>query len=399
MNLRRTGWVAAMPVLVVAASMIPGAACNKVSEAQNSLCCSDFKVGADMSAIDWGADVNFAAFMQATGDLSASVVAVVDDVTNACKAIAVDLGVPETDVTDTEPEAKVVAWCTKAAGKINTEIMAKGTIKIVAQPPMCTVSASAQASCEGKCSVDATCKAQAGDITVRCDPGKISGKCDAQCTGSCEGSANLAVNCEGSCSGKCSGTCSGNCQGKCDGKENTATCTGVCEGTCDASCKGNCSGSCKVSGGANVACQGDCTGGCSVAYKAPKCTAELKPPSAQCNANANCNASCKGSASAKAECRPGSLSITATGTISASALATLQLNLPKLLTVIQARGKLVADNAQALFTISASLNPANFSGKAAVCVVPAAAAIKSALDGMTASVSATSQISGAIKYP
>lgn len=384
----KTKWrVAFMPVALAALAIVPLQGCDEVTNAQQSLCCSEFTPGADLAAVDWKlegqAGLNFGAFMQATSDFTGAATAMVGDVANACQAIAVDLGAEPRAVTATEPDKRATEWCNLAVSKIK-EVGAQLTISF--QPPSCTINASVQASCEGKCSANVECEITPAQIVARCDPGKLSGRCTAQCTGTCEGSANLAVACEG----KCGGTCEGQCMGNCAVKDAMGNCRGACDGTC----QGECRGSCDVDANAMVQCNADCTGGCSVEYEAPKCKAELSPPSAECQADVDCNASCKASASAKAECREPSLVIE--GSTNADKLiATLQVNLPKLLTIAQARGQLLVDNAQVVVQASGSIEIGG-SVKATACLIPAAAAIGQALKNAEASLTASVSVVGSV---
>lgn len=384
-------------VLLAAAATLPIGGCDKVQEAQAGLCCSDFTVGADLSGVDFEASATFNAFAQASADFAATASAVATDLTNACRLIAVDLGADESAVTETDPAAKLTAWCNLAVTQIKAEITAKGSVSISYQPPVCTFSASAQASCEAKCTASVDCQAELGNIEARCDPGELSVKCEGQCTGSCEGSANLAVACEGTCGGTCDGTCEGTCEGKCDGNQSSGTCAGRCEGKCDAKCTGECRGSCQIEANANVQCNADCTGGCTGTAKAPKCTGELTPPSAQCQGEASCNGSCEASASAKAECKPPAVEIIATGSIDAQAVATLKANIPTIIAIFKVRGQLLLDNVNAIASISAQLDGGDFSAKAAACLIPIGNAIGQAVANIDASVKATASISGELK--
>ncbi len=59
-------------------------------------CCTEFRVGADLSGADFGVDPSikgrFSVLAQAASDFSATATGMVDDVTNACRGIAQDLG-------------------------------------------------------------------------------------------------------------------------------------------------------------------------------------------------------------------------------------------------------------------------------------------------------------------
>jgi hypothetical protein len=376
------------PLALAGIAATPMFACDDVTNAQQTLCCSEFIPGNDLSAVDWGleakANVNYGALMQAIGDFSATATSMATDVANACQAIATDLGEDPNAVKETAADAKAAAWCNKALAAINTKL-GQNKLVINYQPPSCNVNATVQANCEAKCSANVQCEVTPAQIIARCDPGKLSGKCDAQCTGTCEGAANLSVTCEGVCEGECDGACNGQCSQKDSG--------GACAGRCDGTCKGQCRGSCKVDANANVKCEGSCTGGCSVEVKAPKCKGELKPPSADCQGDVNCAASCQASASAKVECTEPSLTVDAQAGVE-DVIATLKVNLPKLLVVAEGKGQLMVDNAQKIFDVSGSVS--FDSTKAVACLVPATSAIATALKNIQASVTASASISAKV---
>jgi hypothetical protein len=390
MTMKTTWRLVALPVALFALAT-PFTACNKLAEAQASICCKEFTAGADLSGIDWGlsgdANLRYSAFMQAAADFSGTASGMITDVGGACKNIASDLGGDITSVKDTDPAARAKAYCALAVAQIK----AAGTFSISFQPPVCTIDASVQGGCEAKCSGSASCEITPAQIVARCDPGKLSGQCSATCKGSCEGSANLAVNCEGTCSGTCEGACDGTCSAK-DGQGN-------CKGSCSGTCKGDCRGSCQIKAGANVQCNADCTGGCSVDYKAPKCTADLSPPSASCQGNVDCSGSCKASASAKATCTDPAVVVTASGNVSASAIASLQMNLPKIVGVLKGKLDLVKANATAVADLGASLGTSgDITGSvhAAACIIPAGNAIQAAVENIAASGEASLSVFGSV---
>jgi hypothetical protein len=373
---------------------IPAIGCDQLTSATDTLCCKDFKVGADLGAVDWGitgdGKATFGAFMQATADFAGTATASVTEVGAACQAIATDLGADPMGVTETDNAKRTTAWCNLAVAQINTVLA--GKVVVVAQPPSCSFNASVQASCEGKCTAEASCQAELGDIKARCTPAQLSGKCKAECTGTCEGSANLAVTCTGVCDGTCEGTCSGTCS-----KGTAAACRGACDGTCG----GECRGSCKVDAGAKVACEGDCTGGCSIDVVAPKCKAELTPPSAMCSGKAECSGSCKASASAKAECTAPSIEVQFTGTATIDtdlAVASLKLNLPKILVAFEGRGKVLLENAKGLADVTGGFvtNAKDLSVKAGLCAIPAGEALATAATNLQVTVTASSSVLTAV---
>jgi hypothetical protein len=393
MKSNRNWRLVAMPV-ALAALGVPAVACDTLNGVQSTVCCTDFKVGADLTAVDWGAkgdaEVKFGAFMQAAADFAGTTTAMVNEVGAACQSIAIDLGGDPTKVTETDAAKRTTAWCNLAVAQIKAQL--SGGVVISFQPPACSFNASVQANCEAKCTADASCQGSLGDIKARCDPAKLSGKCKAQCTGDCEGSANLAVSCTGVCTGTCEGKCSAAC---------SAMSGAECRGRCDGTCTGQCRGSCKLDAGAMAMCEGDCTGGCTVDLVAPKCKAELTPPMASCQGSAECSGSCKASASAKAECTEPSVEVQYMGMATADttlAISSLRLNLPKILVAFEGRGKILLDNAEGLVTVTESFvgSAKDLSVKAGLCAIPAGEALKTAGDNLTVTVQASTSVLGAV---
>lgn len=381
--------LAAAPVLLVGMAVIPAFGCEEIQNAQNDICCREFTPGADLASVEWGldgqAELNYGAFMQAVSDFTGAAGGMVADVTSSCRAIAVDLGASEGEVTETEPDKRASAWCALAVARIGA-VGAQLSVRF--QPPSCTVDVSAQASCEARCSANVECTLTPAEIIARCDPGKLSGRCTAKCQGSCEGSANLAVNCQGSCAG----TCEGDCNGKCSATGMGGECRGACEGTCN----GQCRGSCEIAANADVTCNADCTGGCSVEYEAPKCTAQLSPPKAECQGSAECSGSCDASASARAQCKEPSIEISGSGDVD-RLVSTLRLNLPRLLLVAQARGRLLLESAEAVVELGGNLGGSvGGSVKAGACLVPAGTAIDQAARNINASLNASLTVMGSV---
>jgi modification target Cys-rich repeat protein len=390
MNTTKKFRIAALPALAatIAAPFVLGAGCGDDLNPLGAICCEDFKPGTNMLEVDWGLEgqlnADFGVAIQAIGDFSASVTAMMNDLGSTCRSMAVELGTAEDAVTTADPAEYTTQWCSLAAQAIGT-LKGNASITINAQPPQCSVSANVQASCEGSCKVDASCTEP--EIDVRCDPGQLSVKCEGSCSGSCEGSANVAVACEGTCEG----TCEGECQGQCSATNADGSCAGSCSGTCTGSCRG----SCAVAADANLECEGECTGGCEGTATAPKCKGELSPPT--CEGSADCQASCKASASAKAECTPPAVTLSVTGDIDAKGLAVLEKYLPQILLVVEGRGKLLLDNAEAMVSVSANLDGAlEGDGKAVFCIIPAAAAITGALTNIQATVTAAGSVTASL---
>ena len=123
--------------LLVSAAALAGCGENGLPDnPAGDLCCTDFSVGADMSATDWGlegdANAKFSAFAQAAGDLSAVATGSVDDMFIACQNIALDLGADPEDpsVADATGTEAMSAWCTLAAGQINAKFSASGSASL-----------------------------------------------------------------------------------------------------------------------------------------------------------------------------------------------------------------------------------------------------------------------------
>lgn len=376
--MNRTKKLIAMP-FALAALTAPMflASCDTISNPLDAVCCTQFKPGTNMVTADWGleasANLEFGAAMQAVGDFNATAQGMVNDLTVACRGMAIDMGAAEDAVTEVDPNKAVVAWCKEAMKQLATF---KADISITVQPAKCEVSVSAKLDCEAQCDASVQCELTPAEIKASCEPGKLSGQCSGSCTGTCEGSASLAVTCNGACEGTCEGTCMGSQDG------------GKCNGTCN----GKCRGSCAADGSAMAKCEGSCSGECSVDFKAPKCTGTFTPPKAECKAQGSCEASCDASASAKAECTPPAVEITG-GTNIDEKIAALKKWLPQIYLNIEGRLSLLVDQASAFGTITGSFNfDPTSSASAVFCLPTAIASVASAGDNILAVGSASVDI-------
>ncbi len=401
------------------------------------LCCTEFKVGADLTGVDWGldADVNakFSAFAQASADLSAVATGSLNDVAIACQNLAIELGADPEDssVAGKSGADAVSAWCTLAAGTLtatfgaNAEV--KGSFSVEFEPPKCTASVSATADCQASCSGSAECDLNANP--PKCEGGKLS----VQCSGSCEASAETpSVKCTGSCSGNCSGSCKAEagatvtCEGKCDGTCTAAAGGGTMDGIqADGSCKGECDGTCEMAADAMVQCSGTCEGSCDATCEAQPggvsaecdgtCMGEASAPKCEggtlelnCSADVDCNGNCNASASAKAECTPPSVAVSfeATGTLDVEAqakvdlaIASLEAHLPNLLLVIKARGTAFVDTLGVVVESGASISGDVAGGgsvKAVACAAAVVGVITEASANFKASLDASLKVTGAV---
>jgi hypothetical protein len=368
---------------------------QKATEGASALCCTDFKVGADLGAVDWGiSDAalsgKFSAFAQAASDLSGVASGALSDITVACRNIATDLGASADDPSLSADGKKKTgtdamnAWCALAKAQISARFGASGTlaasVSVVYDPPQCTASFEAKASCQGHCDASATCDLKA--TPPKCTGGQLS----VECSGSCTAEAGATLHCTGSCSG--------NCQGSCTASGGVAVdCTGQCDGTCSAGADTTAQPGIQADG----SCKGD--------IAAPTC--EGGKLEGGCTASADCEASCNASAQAKADCTPPAVRVTATANASLTAdqqlelqaaLASLEANLPKVLLVFKARGQAFVDGISAVASAGATLtaNADALGVKGVACGVSIAAVVTQASANFSASLTAAVSIAGSV---
>ncbi|HKY35704.1 MAG TPA: hypothetical protein VJN18_07195 [Polyangiaceae bacterium] len=404
---------------------------NPLSDVQEGLCCKQFSVGADLKNANFGLegelDGQFKAFAQAGSDLAVVANGALLDVSVACENIARDLGADPAAVDAAVAKGgadAVTDLCTLATAQIKANFSAKGTFKaqaeLVFEPPKCTASVDAQASCEGGCSAS-------GECDVSAEPPKCTGgKLTVECSGSCSGEANAAVSCTGACDAKCTGACSakadvavdcqGTCEGTCEaggmtngtGAQADGSCDGTCNGkcsyaaefkppTCEGTCEGSCEGSCTAEAGVKFTCDGSCKGD----FEAPKC--EGGKLELACDVDVNCKANCEASVSAKAECTPPRVAVTVAGSASLdadaqlqlkAAIASLEANLPNLLLVVEARGAafLAGVEASAKYGLELTADAGDLSGEAVLCIPAIAGALSEASGNFSASLDASASV-------
>lgn len=380
-------------VLIATALTIPVLAngCSS-NPADNPLCCTEFKVGGTIDA-SIGGSVQSQVAVQAVADIAGIATAAIDDLTTACRGIAMDLDVAQADAdaaeANTDKNAKMKAWCS-AAVKVIGSAKGGGSITIDAQPPQCEASVSAKLNCQAKCSGSASCDFKANP------PKCTGGKLEVSCKGDCTASAGASVSCTGSCSGSCPGSCTAEggveCSGKCDGTceasasgggsgiQADGTCKGTCKGTCavtapsakcTGSCQGSCDAACKGSATASVKCDGTCSGD----YEPISCTGGKLEGG--CQVDAKCDANCDGSVQAKATCTPPSFNVVVTGqadaNIAGKLIDTLKANFGVILSL--------KSRFQAVATATASLtgNISAVTDIKVACVPPLVAAAAQAV--------------------
>jgi hypothetical protein len=398
---------------LMAAVALPASLGGCSSDADNPLCCNEFKVGATIDAKIGGSAQSQVA-VQAVADFAAIASAAVDDITAGCRSMAQDLDAPKAEQDKAEGNAdkreKMKAWCSLAVQAIGTfKAQAGGKLTVKFDPPKCEASVSAKANCQAKCDVNGKCD-------IKANPPKCTGgKLQVSCKGECTAEAGASVACEGECTGNCEGSCqaqggvecSGKCEGTCEasaqggtgsGIQADGTCKGTCKGTCQAtppgvkcqgSCKGKCSASCKASANASVKCDGKCSGD----FEPLKC--EGGKLEGGCQVDAKCDANCDASVSAKAECKPPQLTVSFEGAADIQAAgklkATFEANMGIIL-AFKSRLEVMANIA------------GNFTGNIkavadikAACIPPMIAAVGSAADDVSASFKASGDIVATIQ--
>lgn len=389
----------------------------------SAVCCTEFKVGADLSSADFGLSGKvrgeFLAFAQASSDLASTANEALIDVQTACRDIAVELGAPSADVANAEarPEReRTTELCRLAVGQIKTQVTARLQVDVAFQPPICEVSVRARARCEGQCSVDGTCDVKVNPPVCR------GGKLEVTCRGECTADVGASLYCEGSCTGSCEGQCVAQggvrCNGRCEGTctaDGSATgqafdaqgnCVGTCQGTCEAtapgvrcqgSCKGQCDAACRAEGNATVTCDGKCSGD----FEPLRCRGGTLEGG--CNVDASCKANCSASAEARAACSPPAVTIRAQAAVDPElgrAIQVLEAKLPPLIVVLKARGQafvdVVSNLAQAGVATGSSAVGGNLSARATACLIPIGATIGDAAANARVSLEGSADVLGSV---
>ncbi len=338
----------------------PGAA-----GALGNFACPELQGGAMNATFEADARANatIRAFVTASGDLQGIAAKAEAEVGAACERMGHDLGVPPEQMAPRQNEGRVAAACNAVSAKIDAILHTgvSASLKADVTPPKCEVHAEAEAQCKGACAVNV----DPGYVKAHCEPGHLYGRC------------------EGTCSGQCAGTCNGECQGQCAGQGQAgaggAAAAGHCAGQCNGTCKGTCSA--------------DCHGACTVDFKEPKCDVAVKAPSA----DGHCEGSCKAHAELTAHCTEARVVVHAavnTGEMG-KLIATLQANLPALITAEIAYGRRIAGDVQVLVQSGSELPNAlgQLTAHAGACVAAAANATVSAQASLRVSVQASASLS------
>ena len=392
----------------------------------SAICCTEFKVGADLSTTDFGLQGEvrgrFVAFAQASADLAATASAALADVQSSCRNIAVELGVPAAEIAAAEQRPdrdRTTELCRLAVSQLRAKLTARVQVDVAYQPPVCEVSVQAHARCEAQCSARGGCDVRANPPVCR------GGRLEIVCRGECTAKAGATLHCEGTCTGNCQGACVAEggvrCNGRCDGTctaeggaggpegaafDAQGNCIGICKGTCSSTppgvqcqgaCNGQCDGACRAEANATVTCDGDCRGD----FEPLRCTGGTLEST--CDVDAKCKADCAASASARASCQPPVVVVTARAGVDNEIgryLQVLEANIPPLLVLLKARGQtfvdLVGQIAGAAGTTGSAAVSGQLNARATACLVPIATTIGEAAANARVSVQASADVLGTI---
>lgn len=324
-------------------------------------------------------------FVGASAAFYDGVIATETDLLATCHAMGVELGMSDAEIFEggigSLGRERLRYACTNVDARIRaelTEITAGSTVFVDLQstPPRCDVSVDAYASCVAACDVTV----DPGSVEVMCDGGELRGECTAECTGSCAASVDAA----------CSGTCEGYCEGSCTARSEDGSCAGACDGTCH--------GQCVVD--TSVHCAGECRGACSVAFRAPRCTGDLRAPMA----TATCQADCDARIAAEVMCTPGETHLVITGSIGTDAIAradrlraAFEVGAASMF-ALHTHASIIAGASVVLVSTAANAaSDASSLGAAAVgCAAAAAVDVANAAASLEVSVSVSVMVSGTI---
>lgn len=298
------------------------------------------------------------AFVQASADLRDVAAAMEAQVAAACLRMGADLGVPPQAMQPTnEPGGHADGACRAVLARIDGILAAAGNAQLAVSytPPECRFAGDAYAACAAQCNVSV----DPGQVIARCQPGHLSGTCQGVCQGSCDG------------------VCNGTCQGACSSRNALGLCAGECSGACTGQCTATC----------HAQCQGQ--------WVAPRCDVDARAPSA----DAKCDASCKAHAEITASCTPARVVVQGSATQDVARLAaTLQANLPALLTAQIGYGKRLAADVQALGDTGADLVRVlgDVGAHAQACAAAAGAVLVQAQASIRVTVTVSASVTGRV---
>jgi hypothetical protein len=322
-------------------------------------------------------------------------------VLSACVGIASDLHARDTwsslgDADDAIANSNGTGACDAARQRIVDIMQAHSTANfaLVVSRGACVPDFKTETTCEAGCEANEKC--DPGSVETRCDPAQLSVVCSGSCSanGFCEGTADVAANCEGACEAECTGSCSGTCI---DESGHRTDDDPNCHGKCASHCSGTCKGRCKVDSSAGVQCGTNvfCKSGCTSSFTSPRCESEFTPP--HCTIDEACFENCRANAVAHATCSPPTVKLLADASAGADVVAlvaTVDKNLPPLIHVAEAQGRIAADivgnvNASGQAVLHES---ANLDGKSIACATAAVSALSRTAGTLNVSTQAGSQV-------
>jgi len=146
------------------------------------------------------------AFLMASAELDTATIQLETSVRDACRRMAVELGV--------SPDGDTRTVCKRAAAELdaNLEVSVSQETRMVTKydPPVCTTEVDFAAGIVAECEASV-----AADVAVTCE-GTCGGTCSGVCEGTCQGSTGAGGECNGVCQGSCRGRCSADCRGYAD---------------------------------------------------------------------------------------------------------------------------------------------------------------------------------------
>ena len=214
-----------------------------------------------------------------------------------------------------------------------------------------------------------TLSVDVGTPTCRLDVAAVTG-----CLGVPLDPVALKLSCQG---GDVGGQCDGDCQGTCSAGAGAA----AMQGNADGSASGHCAGT--------------CTGGCSVAYKAPTCSGDFKPPMGAFTEKKLIACGLKGIAATKCDV-PVAVNVNGSGGADLQKLvASLQANLPAIAAIqVGTAPKMaaaVAGVTKAGFDLKSSITKVGIHGGA--CVATGVAKVAVASTGIKSNIDASASVS------
>ena len=183
----------------------------------------------------------------------------------------------------------------------------------------------------------------------------------------------------------------------CQGGDVGGQCDGDCQGTCSAGA-GVAAMQSSADGSAGGHCAGTCTGACSVAYRAPTCSGDFKPPIGAFTEKKLIACGLKGVAATKCDV-PVAVNVNGSGGADLQKLvASLQFNLPAIAAIqVGTAPKMaaaVAGVSKAGFDLKSSITKVGIHGGA--CIATGVTKVATASTGIKANIDASASVTGSL---